>query len=117
MKTSKNEKVENFLDKIQMIDGEAFHTLTALRKIIFKNYPKTEERFMYGGIMFSLEAEYFAGVFVRKNHISLEFSKGFLMADPGHFLEGGGKYRRHLKIRSGAEVLSKHVDLFVKQAL
>ena len=117
MKTSKNEKVQSYLDNIQMIDGEAFHILTALRNIIFKNYPKTEERFMYGGIMFSFEAEYFAGVFVRKNHISLEFSKGFLMADPDHFLEGGGKYRRHLKIRKNSEVPGKRVDFFVEQAL
>ena len=117
MKPFKNKTVQKFLKDIEMMDDEKSKALNAMRDIIFKTYPKTEERIMYGGIMFSLDTEYFAGLFVRKNHISLEFSNGFLMADPNKFLEGSGKFRRHLKIRSKDEIKSKAVEFFVKQAL
>ncbi|MCH7962778.1 MAG: DUF1801 domain-containing protein [Bacteroidetes bacterium] len=117
MKKSKNEKVQKFLDEIIMIDGEKFITLNAMREIVFSTYPKTDERIMYGGIMFSLNNEDFGGLFVRKNHISLEFSKGFIMKDPNELLEGSGKFRRHLKIKSKEDVRNKDVDFFIKQAV
>ena len=116
MKKSKDEKVQKFLNGIIMIDNEKFDTLNAMREIVFKIYPKTDERMMYGGIMLSLDAEDFGGLFVRKNHISFEFIKGFLMKDPNKFLEGSGKFRRHLKIKSKEDVKNKDVDFFVKQA-
>ena len=117
MKKSKNEKVQKFLDEIIMIDGEKFITLNAMREIVFSTHPKTDERIMYGGIMFSLNNEDFGGLFVRKNHISLEFSKGFIMKDPNKLLEGSGKFRRHLKIKSKEDVRNKDVDFFIKQAV
>ena len=117
MKNSKNEKVQIFLDEIIMIDSDKYNTLNAMREIVFKTYPKTAERIMYGGIMFSFDAEDFGGLFVRKNHISFEFSKGFIMKDPNKLLEGSGKFRRHLKIKSKEDVRNKDVDFFVKQAV
>ena len=54
---------------------------------------------MYGGIIFSL-ADDFGGIFVYKNHVSFEFSYGYKLDDPSKLLEGNGKYRRHLKIKS-----------------
>ncbi len=69
---------------------------------------------MYGGIMFSLDGD-LGGLFVRKNHISFEFTEGFLMNDPKGMLEGKGKYRRHLKIRTLADIANKDVEFFVKQ--
>jgi hypothetical protein len=77
---SKNEQVQKFLEEIMMLDDEQFNILQELRKIIFKNYKKTDERMMYGGIMFSLEDD-FGGIFVRKNHVSFEFINGFTMND------------------------------------
>ena len=117
MKNSKNERVRKFLDEITVIDNEKFKTLNAMREIVFNTYPKTDERIMYGGIMFSLDNEDFGGLFVRKNHISFEFSKGFLMKDPNKFLEGSGKFRRHLKIRSKDDIRNKDVSSFVQQAV
>ncbi|MCD4817608.1 MAG: DUF1801 domain-containing protein [Candidatus Cloacimonetes bacterium] len=115
MKKSINEKVQEFLDEIMMIDDEKFKILQILREIVFANYPKTEERIMYGGIMFSFEED-FGGLFIRKNHISFEFINGFTMNDPKKLLEGTGKYRRHLKIKNLADIENKEVDFFVKQA-
>ncbi|MEO9885943.1 MAG: DUF1801 domain-containing protein [Balneola sp.] len=54
---------------------------------------------------------------MNKNHITLEFSKGFLMNDPDDVLEGSGKYRRHLKIKTYEDIENKDVTFFVKQAI
>ena len=114
---SKNEKVQNFLDEILIIDAEKHNYLIEMRDIVFNIYPETNEKIMYGGIMFSLASEDFGGLFVRKNHISFEFGKGFEMKDPNRFLEGIGKFRRHLKIRIKEDIKNKEVAFFVKQAL
>ncbi len=71
---------------------------------------------MYGGIMFSLENDY-GGLFIRKNHISLEFTHGVFFQDPDKILEGNGKLRRHLKIRKIEDIESNKVDFYIKQAL
>lgn len=114
---SKNEKVQIFLDGILIVDAEKYNSLIEMRKIVFDIFPNTDEKIMYGGIMFSLNSEDFGGLFVRKNHISFEFSKGFEMKDPNKFLEGNGKFRRHLKIRTKEDIKDKEVGFFVKQAL
>jgi len=116
MDKSKNDKVQKFLEDIMMIDPEKFEILQKLCEVVFSNYPETEERMMYGGIMFSLETD-FGGLFVRKNHISFEFGFGVYMDDPHNILEGSGKLRRHLKIRSLADIEDKKVDFFIKQVL
>lgn len=113
----KNEKVQNFLDDIMMIDSEKHNSLMKMREIVFNIYPQADERMMYGGIMFSLNSDDFSGLFVRKNHISFEFSNGYMMKDPNQFLEGNGKFRRHLKIRTYADIKNKDVVFFVKQAV
>ncbi|XDD46907.1 DUF1801 domain-containing protein [Leptospira sp. WS39.C2] len=114
MKKSNDEKVQYFLDEIKIKNEGQFKILQKLRELVFKAYPKTIERIMYGGIMFSL-VEDFGGIFLSKNHISFEFGKGFLMKDPKKLLEGTGKFRRHLKIKSIEDIKNKDVDFFIKQ--
>jgi hypothetical protein len=87
-----------------------------LRDIVFYYNPKIRERVMYGGILFSLEDD-FGGLFVRKNHVSFEFAFGVQMKDPDTVLEGAGKFRRHLKLRSLKDIETKNVAYFVEQAL
>ena len=113
MNKSKNDKVQNFLEDISMMDQEKFEILQKLRNIVFSNSPETNERIMYGGIMFSIKDD-FGGLFIRKNHISFEFSLGVNMDDPENILEGSGKLRRHLKIRSINNIKDKKVVFFVK---
>jgi hypothetical protein len=112
----KNEQVKKHLEDIMMLNEEQYYIIQELRKIVFTIHPKTDERIMYGGIMFSLDDD-FGGIFTRKNHISFEFGNGFLFDDPDKLLEGGGKYRRHLKIRSSIDTAEKRVSFFVKQAV
>ena len=117
MRKPKNESVQNFLDETLLIDSKKYNSLIEMRDIVFNIYPETNERIMYGGIMFSLNSEDFGGLFLRKNHISFEFAKGFIMKDPNGFLEGSGKFRRHIKIRTKEAIKNKKVAFFVKQAL
>ena len=116
MEKSENEHVQKHLEEIMMLNDEQFNILQKLREIVFEVYPKTNERIMYGGIMFSLDDD-FGGIFVRKNHISFEFGNGFAMNDPDKLLEGKGKFRRHLKIRSLSDMDDKRVSFFVKQSV
>jgi len=116
MKRSNNEQVQEFLDDLKTQDKEKFLILQTLREIVFSNHVTTRERIMYGGIMFTLEED-FGGLFVRKDHITFEFSSGISMKDPDKLLEGSGKFRRHLKIRTFSDIKAKKVDFFVKQSL
>lgn len=117
MRKSNNEKVQTFLDGIQLMDDELGNALIEIRELVFNLHPDAEEKIMYGGIVFFADNEMFSGVFVNQKHTSLEFSKGSVMKDPDSHLEGKGKFRRHLKIKSREDILKKDVAHYVKQAV
>ena len=106
--------MQKFLEEINEFNHEHYRILQKLREIVFKIHPNVNERIMYGGIMFSLEDD-FGGIFAYEKHISFEFSKGFTMDDPNKLLEGSGKFRRHLKIKTFSDIKDKKVDCFLKQ--
>ena len=116
MGKSTNEQVQNFLDDIVVIDPEKSGFIQKLREIVFLTDPGITERIMYGGILLSLEQD-FGGIFVYRKHVSFEFSDGVHMDDPDNILEGGGKFRRHIKIHCMADIETRMVASFVKQAL
>ena len=115
MRDSSNKDVQDFIDQIRMMDEAKYGILEQLREIVFDLCPEVDERMMYGGIILS-HSEDFGGLFVYKNHLSFEFSLGFKFKDPDKLLEGGGKYRRHLKIRPADGVNREEVSFFVRQA-
>jgi hypothetical protein len=53
---------------------------------------------------------------VAKEHVLFGFMRGAMLRDPGKLLEGTGKYLRHVKLRSTAEVRRPHVRALVKHA-
>jgi hypothetical protein len=116
MLRSKDEQVEEFLKEVVLIDDEKYKILQKLREIVFMVYPQVNERMMYGGIMFSVNND-FGGIFASKKHVSFEFGNGYTMNDPDELLEGKGKFRRHLKLRSISDIHSKKVVFYVKQAV
>ena len=115
MKKSKDDEVQKFLDDLKEFDTEKSRIMQHLREIVFNQYPRASEKMMYGGIMFSL-GEDFGGIFVRKNHISFEFSEGVFFKDPNNVLEGTGELYRHLKIKTLEDVKDMNVVFFVGQA-
>lgn len=114
MKISQNKKVQELINDIERFDPDKFELFMKLRDIVFDQHPKTQERVMYGGIMFSLTNDY-GGIFVRKKHISFEFGDGVEFEDPEKILEGTGKSRRHLKISSMEDIENKKVSYYVNQ--
>lgn len=116
MAISKDARVNAFLDGLSLLGGELPTIVRRLREIVARVCPGVAERMMYGGIMFSGGAD-FGGVFVSKGHVSFEFSQGNAFRDPEGLLEGSGKFRRHLKFRTVADVDPKAVAFFVRQAV
>ena len=114
MKKSKNPDVQNWLEELQAFDAEKFATVVDARKIVFAAYPKVSERIIYGGIMFTQDDD-IGGLFVSKHHVSFEFTQGYTFKDPKKLLEGTGKYRRHLKLKTRNDVEGKEVAFFVEQ--
>ena len=86
--------------------------LAALREMTLKICPEAGEEIKYGGVVFSAGGDLISGIFLRKKHISLEFSYGMDLPDPEGFLEGSGKYRRHLKLMSEKDIIGKACGVF-----
>jgi hypothetical protein len=53
---------------------------------------------------------------VAKEHVIFGFLRGAILHDPGKLLEGTGKYLRHVKLRSPADVRRPDVRALVKEA-
>ena len=53
---------------------------------------------------------------VAKDHVLLGFMRGAILSDPGKLLEGTGKYLRHVKLRSLADVRRREVLGLVEES-
>jgi uncharacterized protein YdeI (YjbR/CyaY-like superfamily) len=118
MNLSESKEVQDFLEEILATDEEKSSILKELREMVFTNFEETNEKIMYGGIMFSNQRdENWGGVFAYKNHVSFEFTEGFKLQDPNNILDGAGKKRRHIKIKSLADIEEKKVESFIKETI
>ncbi len=74
----------------------------------------------YGGEVMVPEADdpktFVGGLFLYKDHVSVEFSNGAGFDDPDDHLEGKGKARRHLKLRAMPAIEGKSLEYFLRQA-
>lgn len=116
MTESASSKVDKFIQDIQYQSPEKHEILVALREMISKTNPKLEQGIKYGGLVFTLSNVLLGGVFVYKNHLSLEMGKGPDLPDPDKILEGKGKTRRHIKMSTIEDIRAKKVESFVKKA-
>ena len=95
--------------------------IDALEELVAEAVPELHGRSMYGGQMLEREAGVAAtavgGYFGYKAHVSFEFSHGARLNDPDGMLEGSGKARRHLKLRSVADIEAKGCAGFLAQAV
>ena len=93
----------------------------AIKAMVARLCPEARGRAMYGGTIFERRPgepkSGFGGVFCYRHHVSLEFGYGALLDDPWGVLEGRGKLRRHVKLRSVSDIGAKHVEALLCQAI
>ena len=101
-----------------MTSVEDGHTIVqSVRALVKKRLKSTREEVKYGGIVFSSEGIQFGGVFAYKEHVSVEFGKGASIVDPHGHLEGSGKGRRHVKLRTEEDIATKKLAAYLLLAL
>lgn len=112
--------VLKLLDDWQSIQPDLYPIVDTIYQQIRQHAPELIEQVKYGGILFSrteAESSTVCGVFMYTAHVSLEFSQGAQLDDPHHQLEGSGKYRRHLKFKTTADLHNKHLKDYLCRAL
>ncbi|RRD48835.1 DUF1801 domain-containing protein [Buchananella hordeovulneris] len=110
-----DQKVENLLDDWKFANVALYEIANSVRVRILQLADVVEEEVKYGGILFAAP-EPFCGIFVYKQHVTLEFGHGAEMVDPHGLLEGKGKGRRHLKLRTLEDVENKHLMDYLRLA-
>jgi len=102
---------------IQSLSREKYDIASKIRDIYLITDPGLYEDIKYGGVAFFKDEVLVGGIYFYKAHISIEFSQGALLSDPHFVLEGKGKFRRHMKIRSMGDIDIKNVPLYVQETL
>jgi len=111
-----NPRIDNFMQDLLFTDRDKGEIVATLRKLVSVISSNAKEEIKYGGLVFVSDKRLFCGIFIRKNHISVEFDRGAEMQDPDNSLEGGGTNRRHLKIFQKEDIKNKKVEYYVKQS-
>ena len=93
----------------------------ALKEIVEQIAPDIRFVPKYGGEVLAWDPDsdkkFVGGIYIYKDHVSLEFSQGASFDDPDGRLDGKGKGRRHLKLATVEDVMGKDAERFLKQAL
>ncbi|OQX06803.1 MAG: hypothetical protein BWK76_25710 [Desulfobulbaceae bacterium A2] len=108
--------VEALLEDIRFLGEERYATVQAVRALVKKLFKPLTEEVKYGGILFSSGVQ-FSGVFAYKEHVSVEFGHGAHIEDTLGLLEGTGKFRRHIKLRSVADITERQLAKYLPLAL
>ena len=110
-----NQEVKNLLDDWQKSNPALYEIADSVRAKIWQLADMASEEVKYGGILFAAP-EPFCGIFVYKQHVTVEFGHGAEMADPHGLLEGKGKGRRHLKLHTLEDIENKHLAEYLRLA-
>lgn len=116
MTISSNEKVNDFLTDKQFKSPEQFEMMITIRDLFFNSNKNLVEDIKYDGLVFNLSGALIGGIFSYKEHLSIEFSSGADFSVANSNLEGGGKKRRHLKIKTKHDIAQKNCDYYIDQA-
>ena len=109
------DRITQYLEDLRLQGGELYPMVSALRQLALASGPGVTEDFKYGGILFGASRN-FCGVFAYKSHVSVEFSEGHTLSDPFLVLEGKGKLRRHIRLKSEAHITTKQVAAYITAA-
>ncbi len=113
---TKENSVEAYLQDVRNHSFEFHDMVLGIRTLFLELCPGLSETVRYGGIVFLKEKKLVGGIFVYKEHVSVEFSQGASFYDSEGILEGKGKYRRHIKLCGLEEIGEKRVGDFVEMA-
>ena len=108
--------VDALLADIRLIDDERYQVVEAVRAVLKKKFKSLGEEVKYGGLIYSSSVQ-FCGIFAYAKHVSVEFSHGAAITDSNGHLEGAGKFRRHLKLLTLADIESKQLTHYLPLAL
>lgn len=109
--------VQALLDDIRVL-GQGQHAIVQeVLSLVRRTFKSHAEEVKYGGVLFSAEGTWFGGVFAYKEHVSVEFARGADIVDTFGHLEGSGKGRRHLKLRSLSDIQDKQLARYLPLAL
>ncbi len=109
--------VERLLGALHLADPAKYEMVKQVRALVQGITPESDERVIYGGVMFAREGADWGGVFAYKNHVTFEFGKGARFENPPAFLEGKGKLRRHIKLVQPDDIAAKNLSGLIMQAL
>ena len=108
--------VQTLLQDIRLLSEDNHEIVEAVRALVRNGFQTFSEEVKYGGIVFSADVP-FCGVFAYKGHVSVEFGKGATISDAFGHLEGSGKGRRHLKLKSVDDIKNKKLAQYLPLAL
>lgn len=108
-------RINRLLEDFEFLNPELAKIVRSLRKIVLEVAPESEEKIMYGGIVF-ISDRMFCGIFQRKKYVTIEFDRGNEMNNTQQHLEGTGKYRRHLKIYKKEDIEIKKVKDYIQES-
>jgi hypothetical protein len=107
--------VQSLLEDIRLVSEENHAIVEAVRALVHKSFKAVSEEVKYGGILVTSGVQ-FCGIFAYKEHVSVEFGSGAKISDPFGYLEGTGKGRRHVKLRSVADIKNKKLAQYLPLA-
>lgn len=107
--------VQSLVEDIRLLSETNHDIVEAVRALVKKTFNASSEEVKYGGILFSSGVQ-FCGVFSYKEHVTVEFGSGAKIKDDIGLLEGAGKGRRHLKLKSVAEIKTKKLAEYLSLA-
>ena len=108
--------VDALLDDIRYINEAHYQLVQEVRALVRDLVNTVSEEVKYGGILFSSDV-LFAGVFAYKEHVTVEFGQGAKIQDTFGFLEGSGKFRRHIKLKVTSDIEDRRLADYVRLAL
>jgi hypothetical protein len=111
-----NQSVQSLVEDIRMLSEENYQIVETVRALVRTTFKGASEEVKYGGILFT-SGVHFGGVFAHQRHVSVEFSCGAHITDEWGHLEGAGKGRRHVKLKSVADIQNKALARYLPLAL
>jgi hypothetical protein len=108
-------EVQKFISDLGSVSSDKYEIVTDLYRLFTKANDDFSDKFIYGGIGIYLNTFLIGGIYVSKKHVSLVFSDGYKMKDTYNSLDGGGKYRRYIKVAKLEDIELKKCQEYIEQ--